>query len=62
MQPFLNMKSDRNLDINDVVGVRGLERSKLGVITHIPTNYKEIVIQWGETFNWNVKIGGINVN
>ena len=33
MQPFLDMKSERDRDINDGVRVRGLERSKLGSIT-----------------------------
>ena len=52
MQAFLDMKSEWDLDINDGVRFRGLDRSKLGshYTIHVPTNYKEIVIQRGKTF------------
>ena len=69
MQAFLDMKSKRDLDIDDGVRVHGLERSKLGLITQFmsPPTIR-IVIQRGKTFKnlidkmRIIKIGGIYVN
>jgi len=53
MQPFLHMKSESDLDINDGAKVFGFEQSKVGSVTQFmsPANIRKLLCKEGRRSN-----------